>query len=202
MNELISGLGQGVIPGVIVLIYLIATKWFESKRESKESAVNKSMDSRINILTSSVSDIVEAMKEVSVQLHNVTNNIVERDKEKCKMSIELAFSCFAKELCDYTFLTIYNNHITENKEIITSNTQTIVNSEYYKVYSVLSLYEINGHKVSSFLKEEWIVNFEQAILNILLNDRCEPMNKMSMLRNKLNIKAKDCSNYIYNNAFN
>lgn len=202
MNELISGLGQGIIPGIIVLIYLIVTKWFESKKESREEAVSKSMNERINSLADNVSDIVEAMREVSVQLHNVTNNIVERDKEKCKVSIELAFACFTKELCDYAFLTLYNNHIYKNKELIESNTETIVNSEYYKVYSVLGLYEINGRKVSSFLKDEWITDFENAVINILFNDKADAMNKMNMLRNKLNIKAKDCANYIYNNTFN
>lgn len=201
MNELISGLGQGIIPGIIVLIYLIATKWFESKKESREEAVSKSMNERVNSLADNVSDIVEAMREVSVQLHNVTNNIVERDKEKCKVSIELAFACFAKELCDYAFLTIFNNHISENKEVIESNTKTIVNSEFYKVYSVLSLYEINGRKVSTFLKDEWIEGFETSIVRILFNDKVEVMCKMNMLRNKLNIKTKDCANYIYNNTF-
>lgn len=202
MNELISGLGQGIIPGIIVLIYLIVTKWFESKKESREEAVSKSMNERVNSLADNVSDIVEAMREVSVQLHNVTNNIVERDKEKCKVSIELAFVCFTKELCDYAFLTLYNNHIDKNKELIESNTETIVNSEYYKVYSVLGLYEINGRKVSTFLKDEWITDFEKAVTNILFNDKADAMNKMNMLRNKLNIKAKDCANYIYNNTFN
>ena len=202
MNELISGLGQGIIPGIIVFIYLIVTKWFESKKESREEAVSKSMNERVNSLADNVSDIVEAMREVSVQLHNVTNNIVERDKEKCKVSIELAFACFTKELCDYAFLTLYNNHINRNKELIESNTETIINSEYYKVYSVLSLYEINGRKVSTFLKDEWITDFEKAVINILFNDKADVMNKINMLRNKLNIKAKDCANYIYNNTFN
>lgn len=202
MNELISGLGQGIIPGIIVLIYLIVTKWFESKKESREEAVSKSMNERVNSLADSVSDIVEAIREISVQLHNVTNNIVERDKEKCKVSIELAFACFTKELCDYAFLTLYNNHIDRNKELIESNTETIVNSEYYKVYSVLGLYEINDRKVSTFLKDEWITDFEKAVINILFNDKVDAINKMNMLRNKLNIKAKDCANYIYNNTFN
>lgn len=202
MNELISGLGQGIIPGIIVLIYLIVTKWFESKKESREEAVSKSMNERVNSLADNVSDIVEAMREVSVQLHNVTNNIVERDKEKCKVSIELAFACFTKELCDYAFLTLYNNHIDRNKELIESNTETIVNSEYYKIYSVLGLYEINDRKVSTFLKDEWITDFKKAVINILFNDKADAMNKMNMLRNKLNIKAKDCANYIYNNTFN
>ena len=202
MDELVSGLGQGVIPGIIIFIYLIVIKWFESKKDTKEQVINKNIHSSISELTDNINDMVTCMKEVSSQLHNVTNNIVERDREKCKMSIELAFNCFTKELCDFAFLTLYNNHVDENADVIKSNAATVINGEYYKVFSIFSLYEINNHKVSKSLKDEWRAEFEEALLAIIFNTKLEPMARMNTLRNKLNIKAKNCSNYVYNNTFN
>lgn len=202
VNELLSGLSQGVIPGLIVLAYMIIIKWLEDRKETKEEAINKSIDNRVNILTDNVTELVDSMREVSVQLHNVTSNIVERDREKCKISIELAFIAFVKELCDFGFLTIYNNHLDENRSIIESNVESIINSEYYKVYSILSLYEINGRKVSQNLKPEWKEELSDGLINVIYNDKLNDIEKVNMLRTKLNIKGKDYSNYVYNNTFN
>ena len=110
MESLITGLSQGVIPGLIVLVYLIIVKWLDHRKEIREDNITTSMDNRINSLTNHVSDIVESLSEVSVLLRTVTSNIIERDKEKCKFSIELAFSGLAKELSDFAFITIFNNH--------------------------------------------------------------------------------------------
>jgi len=202
MESLITGLSQGVIPGLIVLVYLIIVKWLDHKKEIREDNITTSMDNRINSLTNHVSDIVESLSEVSVLLKTVTSNIIERDKEKCKFSIELAFSGLAKELSDFAFITIVNNHIDTNSSIIKNNIRTAVNSEYYKVYSVLGLYEYNGKRINEHLKEEWKGEFIEALNVSLFKDDADGLTKMNTFRTKVNLIAKNCSNYVYNNTFN
>lgn len=202
MESLITGLSQGVIPGLIVLVYLIIVKWLDHKKEIREDNITTSMDNRINSLTNHVSDIVESLSEVSMLLRTVTSNIIERDKEKCKFSIELAFSGLAKELSDFAFITIFNNHIDTNSSIIKNNIRTAVNSEYYKVYSVLGLYEYNGKRINEHLKEEWKNEFVEALNISLFKDDADGLTKMNTFRTKVNLIAKNCSNYVYNNTFN
>lgn len=202
MTELMESLGQGIVPGIIVLVYLLVVKWLENKKETREEAVTNNIDKRINNLTNQVSDIVESLSEVSMLLRTVTSNIIERDKEKCKFSIELAFSGLAKELSDFAFITIVNNHIDTNSSIIKNNIRTAVNSEYYKVYSVLGLYEYNGKRINEHLKEEWKKELIEALDISLFKDDADGLTKMNTFRTKVNLIAKNCSNYVYNNTFN
>lgn len=202
MIDLMESLGQGVVPGIIVLIYLLVVKWLEHNKETKEEVVTNNIDKRINTLTDHVSDIVESLSEVSMLLRTVTSNIIERDKEKCKFSIELAFSGLAKELSDFAFITIVNNHIDTNSSIIKNNIRTAVNSEYYKVYSVLGLYEYNGKRINEHLKEEWKKELIEALDISLFKDDADGLTKMNTFRTKVNLIAKNCSNYVYNNTFN
>lgn len=202
MIDLMESLGQGIVPGIIVLIYLLVVKWLEHKKETREEAVTNNIDNRINNLTNHVSDIVESLSEVSVLLRSVTSNIIERDKEKCKFSIELSFGGMAKELCDFAFITIYNNHIDTNSSIIKNNIRTAVNSEYYKVYSVLGLYEFNGKRINEHLLSEWKDEMIEAFEVTLFNDNMDSLSKMNTFRTKINLIAKNCSNYVYNNTFN
>lgn len=201
MESLIAGLSQGVIPGLIVLVYLIVVKWLDHKKQIREDNITISMDNRINGLTNHVSDIVESLSEVSLLLKSVTSNIIERDKEKCKFSIELAFSGLAKELSDFAFVTIFNNHIDTNSSIIKNNIRTAVNSEYYKVYSVLGLYEYNGKRINEHLLTEWKAELIEALEISLFKDDADGLNKMNTFRTKVNLIAKNCSNYVYNNTF-
>lgn len=202
MTELVESLGQGIVPGIIVLVYLLVVKWLENKKETREEVVTNNIDKRINTLTNQVSDIVESLSEVSMLLRTVTSNIIERDKEKCKFSIELAFSGLAKELSDFAFITIVNNHIDTNSSIIKNNIRTAVNSEYYKVYSVLGLYEYNGKRINEHLKEEWKKELIEALDISLFKDDADGLTKMNTFRTKVNLIAKNCSNYVYNNTFN
>lgn len=202
MIDLLESLGQGIVPGIIVLIYLLVVKWLEHNKETREEAVTNNIDKRINTLTNHVSDIVESLSEVSMLLRTVTSNIIERDKEKCKFSIELAFSGLAKELSDFAFITIVNNHIDTNSSIIKNNIRTAVNSEYYKVYSVLGLYEYNGKRINEHLKEEWKKELIEALDISLFKDDADGLTKMNTFRTKVNLIAKNCSNYVYNNTFN
>lgn len=202
MTELVESLGQGIVPGIIVLVYLLVVKWLENKKETREEVVTNNIDKRINNLTNQVSDIVESLSEVSMLLRTVTSNIIERDKEKCKFSIELAFSGLAKELSDFAFITIVNNHIDTNSSIIKNNIRTAVNSEYYKVYSVLGLYEYNGKRINEHLKEEWKKELIEALDISLFKDDADGLTKMNTFRTKVNLIAKNCSNYVYNNTFN
>ena len=143
MDDLLTGLSQGIIPGLIVLAYLVIVKWLDSKKESRIETLTKNAATRVEELTNNISTIILAMKELSIELKNITNNIIERDKEKCKVNIELAFMNFTKELCDFGFLTVYNNHLDTNRDIVEQNTKTIVIDTKYRIFEPVKPYALN-----------------------------------------------------------
>ena len=52
------------------------------------------------------------------------------------------------------------------KELINDNVKTLCSTEYYKLYSALSDYEINETPVNRRLKEEWIK--EESLFKLLV----------------------------------
>lgn len=139
MDSILEALQQGIAPAIVVAIYLIITKWIETKKEANTIKLNTELTKSINSIASFLEDI--------------TKNIVDKDKEKCKVAINDTLSSSAMRLTAFVATTIVNNHINNNKESIISNIHNIVNSEYYSTYATLYLYKVNNIRCSEFLKK-------------------------------------------------
>ena len=106
----------------------------------------------------------------------------------------------AMRLTIFVTNTVINNHVQTNKDNILANIHNIVNAEFYTVFSSLSLYKINGVKVSDNMKKDWMPSVEKSMIEIIFNDNLSKEDKISSFNNKINLKFQSYITYITNNT--
>lgn len=186
MEILSEALAQGITPAIVVVIYLIAVKVIDNKREHIQAKLN--------------SELISSISNISTFVTDITRNTIQRDKEKCKNTIVDSIECAAYNLIKFVADTLVNNHIDINRDTIITNIKNIVNAEHYNVYTKLNLYEINGEKVSEFLKKEWIDEVEKAVTDSIYNNNLTREEKIMSFSNKINLKFQSYITYVINNA--
>ena len=185
-NIIIYALKEGLTPAIIVLIYLLVIKIIDAKREKASIKITN--------------ELVSAINKISNFLDNITDNILEKDRDKCRCAIKQAFFSSASVIIEFVSKTIINNHITINRDNIINNIEHLVNSEYYNISNSLSLYTIDGHKVNEFLKEEWISEIEKDVVDIIFDDKLNKETKIVTFNNRMTIKCQDFAIYVTNKA--
>lgn len=185
-NVIIYALKEGLTPAIIVLIYLLVIKIIDAKREKASIKITN--------------ELVSAINKISNFLDNITDNILEKDRDKCRCAIKQAFFSSASVIIEFVSKTIINNHITINRDNIINNIEHLVNSEYYNISNSLSLYTIDGHKVNEFLKEEWISEIEKDVVDIIFDDKLDKETKIVTFNNRITIKCQDFAIYVTNKA--
>lgn len=155
-----------------------------------------------------IQDMATAIKDVSnnvVLLNTVLSKTIQdnekKESAKLRSVITLVFNSFQATIAQKAIDVIIHNHIETNKEFIVENITKLVNTEYYKVYSILSNYEINNCIVSSKLKEDWIKECVDDILMIIYNQQ-DSITRISQINNKLSINVNEYSTYLLNKTFN
>ena len=186
MDVLGDALKQGIAPAVVVAIYLILTKIIDSRKENAQAKLS--------------SELVKSINTISTFIINLTKNIIDKDKEKCKNAIEDSMYSSGMRLIHFVSTTIINNHVDTNKENILANIHNIVNAEYYTVYSALSMYVINDKKVSDALNNAWISTVEKDMIDVIYNDKLSKEDKIMTFTNKVNIRFQSYITYIINNT--
>lgn len=188
MEVLKEALTQGITPAIIIAIYLIIVKVIDSKKEKYQAELN--------------SELVQSITNISTFITKITKTTIDKDKDKCKAAITDSMNHSAYKLIKFVVDTLINNHIELNKESILSNTKSIVNAEFYSTYSTLSLYIINDEKVSEYLKQEWIEEVENAIIDSIYKSNLSVEDKILSFSNKINLKFQQYITYIINNSIN
>ena len=186
MDILGDALKQGIAPAIVVAIYLIITKIIDSRKENTQAKLS--------------SELVKSINTISTFIINLTKNIIDKDKEKCKNAIEDSMYSSGMRLIHFVSTTIINNHVDSNRENILANIHNIVNAEYYTVYSALSMYVINDKKVSDALNTEWISTVEKDMVDVIYNGKLNKEDKIMSFTNKLNIRFQSYITYIINNT--
>ena len=120
---------------------------------------------------------------------------------RIKSAIDLGFKAFALRTGQEVISIIAHNNIDKNKDLIVGNINKLVNTEYYKLYSALSAYEINEVNVASKLKEEWIREVADNIIAIVYNEQ-DAITRITQINNRLNVCISEYSTYINNKTFN
>ena len=174
MDILSQALSQGIAPAIVVVIYLIIVKVLDNRKEKTQSKLNAELTKSINTISSF--------------LEKITKDIVDKDKEKCKIAINDAFNSSAMTLIHFASTTIVNNHIDTNKNSIVGNIHNMVNGEYYSIYSTLSLYTYNGKKVSECMDKNWILEIEQDINSSIFNTCITKEERILSVSNKVMIR--------------
>lgn len=153
-------------------------------------------------------EISKAMKEMADNLSKL-NGVLDKtfkDTERkeitrCKQAIELGFSMFASKIGQRCENIIVHNNIDENKELVIENINKLVSTEYYKLYSILSSYEIDEVNVASKLKEHWIKDVSNSLIKIIYNKQ-DSIKRIRQLNDKLLLYVEDYSTFVNNKTFN
>jgi hypothetical protein len=153
-------------------------------------------------------EMSKAMKEMGDNIAKLnavlSKNFEDAEKKEirqCDKAIQLSFKAMGFKIAQECTGIIAHNNIDANKELIISNINKLVSTEYYRLYSTLSAYEINEVTVSSKLKEEWIREIVENIIDIIYDGQ-ESIIRISQLNNRLTVILGEYSSYVNNKVFN
>lgn len=194
MKEIIeSALNQGLSSLITISIFLLLYKWLDNKKKTESEKF-------VSSISNTLDEVSKSLLQVSMFITDITKNIIDKDKDKCKIAIEDSMLASAMRLTMFVTNTVINNHVQTNKDNILANIHNIVNAEFYTVFSSLSLYKINGVKVSDNMKKDWMPSVEKSIIEIIFNDNLSKEDKISSFNNKINLKFQSYITYITNNT--
>ena len=194
MKEIIeSALNQGLSSLITISIFLLLYKWLDNKKKTESEKF-------VSSISNTLDEVSKSLLQISTFITDITKNIIDKDKDKCKTAIEDSMLASAMRLTMFVTNTVINNHIHTNKDNIFANIHNIVNAEFYTVFSSLSLYKINGVKVSDNMKKDWMPSVEKSIIEIIFNDNLSKEDKISSFNNKINLKFQSYITYITNNT--
>lgn len=194
MKEIIeSALNQGLSSLITISIFLLLYKWLDNKKKTESEKF-------VSSISDTLDEVSKSLLQVSTFITDITKNIIDKDKDKCKIAIDDAMLASAMRLTIFVTNTVINNHVQTNKDNILANIHNIVNAEFYTVFSNLSLYKINGVKVSDNMKKDWMPSVEKSIIEIVFNNNLSKEDKISSFNNKINLKFQSYITYITNNT--
>ena len=182
------------ISSCVFILYALITNlvsYFKSKSKNKP----------LIEISKAMMEMTENIVKLNTILDKTFKDAERKEISKCKQVIDLAFRTFASRISQQCESVIANNNIEKNKEFITDNIAKLVSTEYYKLYSILSAYEINEVNVASKLKEEWIDNITKKCLQIIYSNQ-DSLNRIKQLNDRLIIITEEHSIYINNKVFN
>ena len=167
---------QGIVPGIILLVYLIINKLIDSRKK-------------------------DPLKDISKLLTIVTKDIIDRDREKSINAISIVIDAMLGKLYNYFVTTIINNNIYENKEQVEYNCEHMVKSVYSEAYNTFNIYKGNNKFLNYYLDEKWKADLTKDILSIMYNDKLNTNQKIIAFGKRMEIRYTDYVAYITNNAF-
>lgn len=152
-------------------------------------------------MSKALSEMGENIVKLNAVLDKTLKDAERKEVHKCKKAIELGFGNLESIIVKEVQSIIIHNNINKNKELINDNIKTLCSTEYYKLYSALSDYEINETPVNRRLKEEWIKELSDEILKIVYNDN-DQIVRIGQINNRVNTLIANYSTYINNKTFN
>lgn len=182
------------ISSAVFIIYTVIVQligYFKSKSKTKP------LIEMANAIQENTANIVK----LNSVLDKTFKEAERKESQKCKNVIELGFKTFGSKIVSESESIIAHNNIDENRDYITQNITKLVSTEYYKLYSILSAYEINEINVASKLKDEWIKEVIDNVLAIVYNKQ-DAIYRITQLNNRISICSSEYSTYISNKIFN
>ena len=162
---------------------------------------SKSKNKPIIEMSKALNEMAENIVKLNAVLDKTFKDNERKEVHKCKKAIELGFGNLESIIVKEIQSIIIHNNIDANKELITDNIKTLISTEYYKLYSALSDYDINDIPVNRRLKEEWIKELSEEILKIVYNNN-DQITRISQINNRVATLIANYSTYINNKTFN
>lgn len=179
-----------IISSIVFISYTIIIKLIDYFRhkDDKKSIVEMGL---------AVKEVSNNVAKLNAILDNLFQDITKKNLEKGKIVIELAFFNFQYKIVNLCRNIIINNNIDINKEYVVASITKTVNTEFYRVFHTLSLYEIKNIPLSNFLKENWKDDCIKDVLTIVYNGQEDKL-RISQINNNLGIKIDNWIVYINN----
>lgn len=167
---------QGLVPGIVIVIYLIINKIIDNNKK-------------------------DPLDDIAKLLNIVTKDIIDKDREKSKAVISIAMVNAASECVKFVASTIITNNVDSNRDQIEYNARHLVNSVYYDAYSKLNIYRGDEDYLSHYMREEWKEDIYSDIINIIYNKHLDPNQRILAFNKRVDIRVSDYTTYIINKAF-
>ena len=179
-----------IISSVVFISYTVIIKLIDYFRhkDDKKSLVEMGL---------AVKEVSNNVAKLNAILDNLFQDITKKNLEKGKIIIELAFFNFQYKIVSLCRNIIINNNIDVNKEFIIANITKTVNTEFYRAYHTLSLYEVGNTSLSEFLKDSWKDDCIKDVLAIIYNGQEDKL-RISQINSNLSIKVDNWIVYINN----
>ena len=167
---------QGLVPGIVIVIYLIINKIIDNNKK-------------------------DPLDDIAKLLNIVTKDIIDKDREKSKAVVSIAMVNAASECVKFVASTIITNNVDSNRDQIEYNARHLVNSVYYDAYSKLNIYRGDEDYLSHYMREEWKEDIYSDIINIIYNKHLDPNQRILAFNKRVDIRVSDYTTYIINKAF-
>lgn len=195
MEYIFRSLEYGIVPTLIVLAYLLVTRYFDSKKELKKLEKEEEEAKRTVKINA---EILDAFNELNTYLKHITKDIVKIENDKCVAAIKSSFRSMNFGLTRFATFTIINNNIDVNSETIKDNILSTIEAEYITVYNELLLYRDDDKFVADYMKGEWKEQLAKDMISIIFNRELTKEQRIYNITNKLGINIAKYSNYINN----
>ena len=191
MDILIQSFQYGIVPTLVVLIYLIITKYFDNKKERE--IAKKSV--KVN------AEILECFNNLNIYLKHITKDIIEKEDDKCTAAIRTSFKSMAHSVSKFAIFTIISNNVKSNRNNIIDNIENTVYSEFEMIHNDLLLYKVDGKHASDYIKDSWKDEIVTDLKDIIFDENLAKEDKIYTVHNKINVRVGNYIAYVKKEYF-
>ena len=195
MEYIFRSLEYGIVTTLIVLAYLLVTRYFDNKKELKKLEKEQEEAKRTVKINA---EILDAFNELNTYLKHITKDIVKIENDKCVAAIKSSFRSMNFGLTRFATFTIINNNIDVNSETIKDNILSTIEAEYITVYNELLLYRDDDKFVADYMKSQWKEQLAKDMIGIIFNKELTKEQRIYNITNKLSINIAKDTKYINN----
>nr|DAW71268.1 MAG TPA: hypothetical protein [Crassvirales sp.] len=152
-------------------------------------------------MTNAIRGISENVVKLNAVLDRTFKDAEQKEVMKLRHVITIGWGNLQAAIANECNNVIIHNNVIANKDNISQNIYKFVSTEYYKLYSILSAYELNNVIISTRLKEEWIDKIATDCLNIIFS-MDDTINRIRLVNHKLIILTEEYATIMTNKTFN
>ena len=152
-------------------------------------------------MASAIKEVSENVVKLNTVLDKQIQNAESKELTKVRQVISLAFDSFRANISKTCNEIIIHNNIDTNRDLIRENLFKTISTEYYKLYNVFSVYEVDGINIATKIKDEWIDDTTKECLEVIYDGQDKDV-RIGQILNKLTIIANEHSVYVNNKVFN
>lgn len=177
----------------IVLLFFVASKVYDYYK-------NKHNNKPFNKMVETLDANCKHLDKLTSVLTNYIYDSTKGDENKCKTILELSFNSLRGNIFEFARTVILNNNLKVNEVLIKENIKQKVSTEYYAIFTNLSLFNINGTNASVYLNSSWIDELTEDIVSIVFSGS-KPQARIELINKRLTLKLTGYENNIYNKLF-